>query len=75
MINLNLTLDLKEDSEYSIKVLRTMRGETQEETAKAIGVSTQTYCAWEKDISKVAISKVKALAVHFGVRLSQIYVP
>lgn len=67
-------LELKEDSQYSIKILRTMRGETQEETARAVGVTTQTYCAWEKDISRVAISKVKALAEHFGVKLSQIAV-
>lgn len=65
----NLQID---DKQYSIKVLRTIKGETQEETAKAVGVTTQTYCAWEKDISKVAINKVKALADHFGVRLSQI---
>lgn len=62
----------EEQTQYTIKVLRAMKGETQEETARAVGVTTQTYCAWEKDISKVAINKVIALAVHFGVKLSQI---
>ena len=42
------------------------------DVAKAIGVSTTTYNAWEKDLSNVAISKVAALSEHFGVSLSEI---
>ena len=58
--------------QYSIKELRARKGETQKETARAIGVSTQTYCAWEKNLANVAISKVVALCRHFGVTLDEI---
>lgn len=58
--------------QYSIKELRARKGETQQETAQAIGVSTQTYCAWEKNLANVAISKVAALCYHFGVTLDEI---
>lgn len=64
---------VSEEIQYSIKELRTRKNETQAQTAEAVGVSVQTYCAWEKDISKVAVSKVIALAKHFGVPLSQIF--
>lgn len=57
---------------YSLKELRARKNETQEEVAKAIGISYQTYNAWERDVSNVGISKVYALAVHFGVTLDEI---
>ena len=46
--------------------------ETQEQVANAVGVSKQTYCLWERNISNVSVSKVKALAEHFDVTLNQI---
>ncbi|NWO21332.1 helix-turn-helix domain-containing protein [Oribacterium sp. oral taxon 102] len=55
--------------------MRARKDETQEETAKALGVSTQTYNAWEKNISNVAVSKVLAVARHFGVKISDIFLP
>lgn len=58
--------------QYSIKELRARKNETQAETAKAIGISTTTYVAWEKSLSNVSISKVAALAKHFGVAISEI---
>lgn len=58
---------------YTLKELRARKKETQAETAEAIGVSVQTYNAWEKDISNVAVSKVNALAKHFGVLISDIF--
>lgn len=58
--------------QYSIKELRARKNETQAETAKAIGVSTTTYVAWEKSLSNVSISKVAALAKHFDVAISEI---
>lgn len=63
-----------EERQYTLKELRARKDETQEQTAKALGISTQTYNAWEKDISGVAISKVLALANYFDVRLSEIKV-
>lgn len=59
--------------QYTLKELRARKNETQEQTAKALGVSTQTYNAWEKSISNVAVSKVNAVARHFGVKLGEIF--
>lgn len=61
-----------QEMKYSLKELRARMRWTQEETARKVGVSTQTYCAWEKDVSNVGVSKVQALADLFGVPLSQI---
>ena len=58
--------------QFSVKELRARKDETQEQVANAIGISPQTYCSWEKDISNDAVSKVRALAEHFGVTLNQI---
>lgn len=59
--------------QYSIKELRARKNETQQQAADALGISVQTYNAWERDISNVAISKVMAVAEHFGVQLSEIF--
>lgn len=61
--------------QYTVKELRARKNETQAETARALGVSTQTYCAWEKDISNIAVGKVLALSRHFGVTLGEIFLP
>ena len=60
---------------FSLKELRARKNETQQQTAEALGISPQTYNAWEKDISGVAISKVIAVANHFGVTLDEILLP
>ena len=60
------------EMQFSVKELRARKNETQEQVANKIGISRQTYCSWEKDISNVAVSKVRALAEHFGVTLNQI---
>ena len=59
--------------QYTLKELRARKDETQEDVARAIGISPQTYNAWEKDVSNVAIGKVNALAEHFGVSISEIF--
>ena len=64
---------MEKEMQYTLKELRARKKETQAQTAEALGVSTQTYNAWEKDISNVAVSKVNAVAVHFGVRITQIF--
>lgn len=61
--------------QYSLKELRARKNMTQAEVAENIGISTQTYNAWEKDISNVAIGKVKALAEFFGVTIGEIFLP
>ncbi len=61
--------------QYTVKELRARKNETQAETARALCVSIQTYNAWEKEISNIAVSKVLALARHFGVTLGEIFLP
>ena len=57
---------------YSLRELRARKNKTQKQVASDLGISTATYCAWEKDISNVTISKVQAVADYFGVALGQI---
>lgn len=61
------------DDKKSIKELRVRFNKTQEEVAKDLGVSTRTYCAWEKSISNLGVSKVLALANYYKVTLDQIF--
>lgn len=62
-----------EEQRYTLRELRARKKWTQQDTAEKLGISTQTYNAWEKDISRVAVSKVNAVANLFGVTLSQIF--
>lgn len=62
-----------EEMQFTLKELRARKNETQSQVAESVGVSVQTYNAWEKSISNVAVSKVNALARHFGVRITQIF--
>lgn len=62
-----------EERQYTLKELRARKNKTQEQVAHDLGISTQTYNAWEKDISNVAVSKVQALAIYFGVGLGDIF--
>lgn len=59
--------------QYTIKELRARRGWTQAETAEKLGVSTQTYNAWENGIENLTVSKIRALADVFGVTLKEIF--
>lgn len=59
--------------QFTLKELRARKNFTQEKVAKDLGISVQTYNAWEKDISNVAVSKVQAVANYFGVKLGQIF--
>lgn len=58
--------------QYSLRELRARMNWTQAETAKKLGISTQTYNAWEKDLSNVKIGKVISIASLFGVRLEEL---
>lgn len=60
--------------QYSLKELRARKNWTQKETAERLGISVQTYNAWEKDISRIAVGKVLVVADLFGVELSEIKV-
>ena len=58
--------------QYTLKELRARKNWTQEETANRIGISTQTYNAWEADFGKVKIAHASKLAKLFGVKLDVI---
>lgn len=58
---------------YTLKELRARKNESQAQTAEALGVSTPTYNAWEKDVSNVGISKVAKIAEHFNVNITEIF--
>jgi DNA-binding XRE family transcriptional regulator len=60
---------------YTLKELRARKNKTQAEAAADLGVSPQTYNAWEKDISNVGISKVIMVAKYYGVALDDIFLP
>lgn len=62
-----------DEMKYTLRELRARKNWTQKETAKKLGISEQTYNAWEKDVSGVAVSKVNALADLFGVKIGQIF--
>ena len=62
-----------EELQFTIKELRARKNETQKQVADSVGVSAQTYNSWEKSISNVSVSKVNALAKHYGVKLTQIF--
>ena len=59
--------------QFTLKELRARKNKTQEQVATDLGISIQTYNAWEKDISNVAVSKVVAVANYFGVALADIF--
>lgn len=57
---------------FTLRELRARKNVTQKEVAQDLGISYQTYNAWEQDISNVGISKVYALAEYFGVTIDEI---
>jgi transcriptional regulator with XRE-family HTH domain len=61
--------------QYTLKELRARKNRTQSEVARDLGIAVQTYNAWERDVSGVAISKVQALADYFGVEIGEIFLP
>lgn len=61
--------------QFSIKELRARKGVTQAKAAHDLGISVQTYNAWENNISNVGISKVAAVADYFGVSITEIFLP
>ena len=58
--------------QYTLKELRARKNETQKETAKALGISPQTYNNWEKSISNISLSKAVALAEYFNVNIGDL---
>lgn len=56
----------------SLKELRARFDETQEETAEALGVSPQTYSAWERNPGMIKLGNLKKIQQHFNVSLDEI---
>lgn len=66
---------MAEELQFTLKELRARKNLTQAQVSRELGVSVQTYNAWEKNISNVAVSKVKAVADYYGVKIGQIFLP
>ena len=64
-----------QQNQFTLKELRARKNMTQVQVARDLGVSVQTYNAWERDISNVAVSKVQAVAKYYGVTLGEIFLP
>lgn len=58
---------------YSLKELRARKGLSQLETAKKLGVSVQTYNAWEADFGMVKARNAIKIANLFGVKVDDIF--
>lgn len=58
--------------QYSLKELRARRSLTQSQVAERLGVSAQTYHAWEADFGKVRIGAAASVAALLGVKLDEI---
>lgn len=58
---------------YSLKELRARKGLSQAETAEKLGVSVQTYNAWEADFGMVKVRNAVKVANLFGVKVDDIF--
>ena len=58
--------------QFTLKELRARKDESQQETAKGLGVSTPTYCAWEKSILNIPIKNLFVLSDYFNVAIEEI---
>ena len=60
--------------ETKLKVYRAMRDITQEELAKAVGVSRQTVIAIERGNYNPSLELAFKIARHFGVKIEDIFI-
>lgn len=57
----------------TIKELRARSGKTQNDVAKDLGISVQTYNHWENNIQELRVSKAQQLAEYYNVTLDDIF--
>lgn len=57
---------------YSLKAIRVNAGETQEESAEAVGVSKETWANYEKGLTFPDVPVLKRIEKHFGVSYDDI---
>jgi len=62
-----------EKDRYSVKELRVRANWTQERTAKNLGISTQTYNAWERNFGMVKMQNARRVAELFDVSVDDIF--
>ena len=60
--------------ENRVKVHRAMREITQEELARAVGVTRQTIIAMEKGDYNPSLELAFKIARHFGVKIEDIFI-
>jgi putative transcriptional regulator len=60
--------------ETKLKVFRAMRDLTQEELAKAVGVSRQTVIAIERGNYNPSLELAFKIARHFGVKIEDVFI-
>lgn len=74
MKNIHVTYRQGGDSlKYTLKELRAKHNLTQLDLAKKVGVSIQTYNAWESDFGVIKISQANKIANILGVTLDDIF--
>ncbi len=57
---------------YSLRAIRVNANETQEQTAKAIGVSVETWANYEKGITFPDVPVLKRIEKHFNISYNDI---
>ena len=72
LVSCNILITGGDEVRYSLKELRARKNMTQAEVAEELGISTQTYNAWERDFSNIAISKAVALADFYKVKVDDL---
>ncbi len=57
---------------YTLKAIRANKGDTQEQTAKAIGVSVETWANYEKGITFPDVPIIKKIENYFNISYDNI---
>ncbi len=58
--------------QYSLKAIRINKGETQEQSAKGIGISIETLANYEKGVTYPDIPTLKKIEQYYGVSYNDI---
>lgn len=58
--------------QYSLKAIRINKGETQEQSARGIGISIETLANYEKGITYPDIPTLKKIEKYYGVSYNDI---
>lgn len=64
---------LTQNFSKNIKIERKFRKMTQKQVAEAIGIKTQSYQAYEKNIAMPSLENLLKLAIIFDVSLNELF--